>query len=146
MSYRSIPQECPTRVSHKSVPQECLTRVSYKSVPQECPTRVSHKSFLQECPTRVSYKSVLQECPRRKSHKSVLQECHLDILIFRTRLHSGSWVPSFFFWTFDRRSGAGDQQCLPSGWHVEVQSLPFQCHRVLCLCQPAAPQVHTSEA
>ena len=73
MSYRSIPQECPTRVSHKSVPQECPTRASYKSVPQECPTRVSHKSFLQECPTRVSYKSVLQECPRRKSHKSVLK-------------------------------------------------------------------------
>ena len=37
-----------------------------------------------------------QECPRRVSHKSVLQECHLDILVFRTCLHSGSWVPSCF--------------------------------------------------
>ena len=58
-------------MSHKSVPQECPTRVSYKSVPQECPTRVSHKSFLQEWPTRVCYKSVLQsvpqECPTRVS-------------------------------------------------------------------------------
>ena len=32
MSYKSVPQEFPTRVAHKSVLQ---------SVPQECPTRVS---------------------------------------------------------------------------------------------------------
>ena len=73
---------------YKSVPQECPTRVSHKSVLQECPTRVSHKSDPQECATRVSY---------RVSRKSVLQECHLDILVFRTCLHSGSWVP-FCFW------------------------------------------------
>ena len=38
MSYKSVPQEFPTRVAHKSVLQ---------SVPQECPTRVSfgHISF-----------------------------------------------------------------------------------------------------
>ena len=48
MSHKSVPQECPIRVSHKSVPQECPTRVSYKRDPQECP----------ECPTRVSHKSV----------------------------------------------------------------------------------------
>ena len=76
MSYTSIPQECPTRVSHKSVPQECPTRVSYKSVPQECPTRVSYKSVPQEFPTRVTHKSVLQECPTecpaRVSYKSVI--------------------------------------------------------------------------
>ena len=36
--------------------------MSCKSVPQECPTRVTHKSILQECPRRVSHKSVLQEC------------------------------------------------------------------------------------
>ena len=29
--------------------------MSYKSVPQEFPTRVTHKSVLQECPTRVSF-------------------------------------------------------------------------------------------
>ena len=45
--YRSVPQECPTRVSHKSVLQEYPTRVSYKSVPQECPTRVSYESVPQ---------------------------------------------------------------------------------------------------
>ena len=28
MSYTSVSQECPTRVSYKSVLQECLTRVS----------------------------------------------------------------------------------------------------------------------
>ena len=75
VSRKSVPQECPTRVSHKSIPQECPTRVSYKSVPQECPTRVSHESVLQECPTRVSYKSAFQECPTRVSCKSVSQEC-----------------------------------------------------------------------
>ena len=32
--------------------------MSYKSVPQKCPRRVSHKSLLQ----RVSHKSFLQEC------------------------------------------------------------------------------------
>ena len=57
--YRSVPQECPTRVSHKSVLQEYPTRVSYKSVPQECPTRVSRNSVPQECPTRVSHKSLV---------------------------------------------------------------------------------------
>ena len=36
MSYKSDPQEFPTRVSHKSVPQECPRRVSHKSVLQEC--------------------------------------------------------------------------------------------------------------
>ena len=53
-SWKSVPQECPTRVSHKSVlpTRVSRTRVSYKSVPQECP--------VQECPTRVSYKSVPQ--------------------------------------------------------------------------------------
>ena len=100
VSHKSVPQECPTRVSHKSVSQECPTRVSHKSVPQECPIRVSHKSVLQECPTRVSYKSDPQECATRVSYrvsrKSVLQECHLDILVCRTCLHSGSWVPSCY--------------------------------------------------
>ena len=108
MSHKSFRQECPTRVSYKSVPQECPTRVSCKSVPQECPasdpqecsTRVSHKSVPQECPTRVSHKSFLQEWPTRVSYrvsrKSVLQECPLDILVFRSCLHSGSWVPSCF--------------------------------------------------
>ena len=67
MSYKSVPQECPTRVSHKSVPQECPIRVSHKSVLQESPTRVSYKSDPQECPTRVSQKSVPQECPTRVS-------------------------------------------------------------------------------
>ena len=75
MSYKSVPQECPTRVPYKSVPQECPTRVSHKSVLQESPTRVSCKSVPYECPTRVSYKSVPQEFPTRVSHKSVLQEC-----------------------------------------------------------------------
>ena len=36
MSYKSDPQEFPTRVSHKSVPQERPRRVSHKSVLQEC--------------------------------------------------------------------------------------------------------------
>ena len=110
MSYKSVPEECPTRVSqnsapqelptrvthksvlqvsHKSVLQECPTRVSCKSAPQECPTRVTHKSFLQECPTRVSRKSVPEECPTRVSYKSV-------IWAYGTCLHSGSWVPSCF--------------------------------------------------
>ena len=100
MSYKSVPHECSTRVSHRSVPQECPTRVSHKSVPQECPIRVSHKSVLQECPTRVAYKSDPQECATRVSYrvsrKSVLQECPLDIFVFRSCLHSGSWVPSCF--------------------------------------------------
>ena len=77
MSHKSVPQECPIRVSHKSVLQECPTRVSYKSDPQECPTRVSYKSVPEECPTRVSYKSVVW-----------------TYAVFRTYLHSGSWVPS----------------------------------------------------
>ena len=94
VSRKSVPQECPKRVSHESVPQECPTRVSDKSVPQECPTRLSHNSVPLECFTRVSYKSDPQECP---SQKSVPQECHLDVLVFRTCLHSGSWVPSCFF-------------------------------------------------
>ena len=42
------------------------------------------------CPTRVSYKSVLQECPTRVSYKSVIW----TYVVFRTCLHSGSWVPS----------------------------------------------------
>ena len=119
MSYKSVPQELPTRVSHKSVLQEYPTRVSYKSVPQECPATVSHKSVLQERPTRASYKSVPQEFPTRVSHKSVPQECPVRVshksflqecptrvsyksviwtyVAFRTCLHSGSWAPSCFF-------------------------------------------------
>ena len=81
-SHKSVPQQCPTRVSYKSVPQELPTTVSHKSAPQECPTRVSYRSIPQECPTRVSHKSFLLECPTRVSHKSVLQECHLDICSF----------------------------------------------------------------
>ena len=76
---KSVPQECPTRVSRKSDIQERPARVSYKSVPRECPTRMSDKGVRQECPTRVSRtqectksKSVLQECPTRVSDKSVL--------------------------------------------------------------------------
>ena len=78
MSYQSVPQECPTRVSRKSVPRERPATVSHKttrarhksvpSVPLECPTRVSRKSVRQEFPTRVSHKSVSQECPLRVSH------------------------------------------------------------------------------
>ena len=77
-SHKSVPHECPTRVSGKHEPQkrqECLTRVSHKSVRQECPIRVTDKSVLQECPARVSYKSDPQERPTRVFHKSVLQEC-----------------------------------------------------------------------
>ena len=90
MSRKSVPQECPTRVSYKSAPQECPTRVSQKSDPQECLTRVFRKSV--PCPTRQSYKSyksvrvsrksahkscksVPQECSTRVSYKSVPQEC-----------------------------------------------------------------------
>ena len=96
MSYKSVPQECPTRVSRKSVLQECPKTVLRKSflqewparaqecptrVSQECPTRVSCKSAPQECPTRVTHKSFLslQEYPTRVPRKSVLQECHLGI-------------------------------------------------------------------
>ena len=107
VSHKSVPQQCPLRVSHKSVPQQCPTRVSYKSVPQELPTRVSHKSFLLECPTRVSRKSVPQEFPTRVSHKSVLQECHLDICSF-SNVFAFGFVGSilffffFFFFFFER--------------------------------------------
>ena len=66
-------------MSYKSVPQECLTRVYLKSVLQEYPTRVSHKSVPEECPTRVSYKSVIW-----------------TYVAFRTCLHSGSRAASFF--------------------------------------------------
>ena len=94
MSHRSVPQECPARVSHKSVPKECPTRVSLtrvpttvsgsptkvslKSAPQEIPTIVTRvsprKSVSRESPLRVSQKSVpyvLQQCPARVPHKSV---------------------------------------------------------------------------
>ena len=73
----SYTQECPTRVPYKSVSQVCNScgRVADKSVPEECPTRLSHKSARQECPARVSDKSVLQAYLRRTSCKSVLQEC-----------------------------------------------------------------------
>lgn len=41
-TYKSAPQECPTRVSNKEFPQECFRGVSDKSlVPQECPKSVS---------------------------------------------------------------------------------------------------------
>ena len=104
VSYKSVPQECPARVPHKSVPQECPIRVPHKSVLQECPTRVSYKSDPQECPTRVSYKSVPEECPARVSHKSVpqecptsvLQECHLDICSF-SNVFAFGFVGSILF-------------------------------------------------
>ena len=76
MSHKSVPRECPTRLSYKSVLQECPARVSYKSVaqvatvsviqgvPQEC-TRVSHKGFRNEC--------VLQECPAKVSPTRVFE-------------------------------------------------------------------------
>ena len=78
LSCKSLPGECPTRVSYKSVPQECPTRVSCKIL-QECPTRVSHKSELQECPskeclTRVFCKSVPQECPSKECPTRVAVE------------------------------------------------------------------------
>ena len=94
MSYKSVPQECPTRVSHKSVPQECPIRVSHKSVLQKCPTRVSYKSDPQECP-RVSCKSVLQGCPTRVSYKSVIW----TYVVF-SKLFPFGFVGSilFFYW------------------------------------------------
>ena len=67
--------------------------MSLKSVRQQYPTRVSYKSDPQECPTRVSYKSVPEECPTSVSHKSVIW----TYVVFRMCLHSGSWVPSCFF-------------------------------------------------
>ena len=90
--YKSVSQECPTRVfrksvPHKSVPQECPksaksechTRVPRnKNVRQECPARVSHKNVLQESPTRVSYKNVPQECPTRASAIPGAQESHMS--------------------------------------------------------------------
>ena len=128
MSHKSVPQQCPTRVSYKSVPQEFPTRVSHKSVPQECPVRVSHKSFLQECPTRVSYKSVIW-----------------TYVAFRTCLHSGSWAPSCFlcrsssvcpptFICSTRRSGPHDRirrpndsrrrRPRPPGWPTTAKRTP----------------------
>ena len=104
MSYKSVLQECPRRVSHKSVLQECPTRVSHQSVPQECPRRVSHKSSLQECPTRVSQKSVPRECP--------------------TRVFAFGFVGSILFkWTF-----AHFQDPLPGMvYFAAIQRLEF-CH------------------
>ena len=96
MSYKTVPQECPTGVSHKECPtralrksecptRECSARVSYKGVPQQCPPRMSDKvsqkmsdkSVTQECPSRVADESVLQECPTRVPCKSLPrpQEC-----------------------------------------------------------------------
>ena len=48
---------CQLSVSYKSVKQECLTRVSSK----KCLTRVSSKSALQQCQVRVSCRSVKQD-------------------------------------------------------------------------------------
>ena len=106
MSYKIVPQECPTRVSHKSFLQERPTRVSHKSVQQECPTRVSHKSVPQEFPTRAPHKSVPQECPIRVSGKSVIW----TYVAFRTCLHSGSWAPScLLYLLFAKWSGVCEQ-------------------------------------
>ena len=68
-AHKSVPEECPSRVSCKSDPQEFPTRLS-----QECPTRGSQKSVRQECPRRVSHKSVPYDCPTRVSRKSVPQK------------------------------------------------------------------------
>ena len=67
--FKSVLQECPTRLPHKS---ECLTRVLHKSVPQEFCTRVSHKS---ECRARMSHKRFPQEYPTRVANKRAPQEC-----------------------------------------------------------------------
>ena len=78
MSYRSVPEESPTREPfHKSVPHvsphKSVPHVPpHKSVPQEFATRVSHKSIPQEFATRgVSYK-----CRARVTHKSILRVSH----------------------------------------------------------------------
>ena len=70
MFRKSVPQECPARVSDKNALQECPPRVSHKSVGQECPIRVSvfHKSVPQEYSPRVSHRVT------KVSHESVPQE------------------------------------------------------------------------
>ena len=104
VSYKSVPQECPTRVLHQSFPQKHPTRGSSESVPKECPARVFHdKSVAREFPepfsTRVSHKSVLQDCPTRAPrtrvfYKSVPQKTMFGRLFLRACLHLGSWAPA----------------------------------------------------
>ena len=81
-------------MSHKSVAQES-TRVSCKSVPQECPTRVSSKS--ESVPQ--SDESVARECPTRTFYKSVSYESVKNVwaLVFEYVFAFG-FVGSILFW------------------------------------------------
>ena len=82
LSYKSVPQECPTRVStrvpRKIVRQECPTRTprksARKSAPPDCATRVRNKA--ERAFPRVPYKSEPQQCQvARLCHESALREC-----------------------------------------------------------------------
>ena len=64
MSYKSVLQECLTKVS-QDFPTGVSDKSVAKSVPQDCSIRVSGKSVL-----RVSYKSAPQKCTARVFRKS----------------------------------------------------------------------------
>lgn len=77
-SFKSLPQECPTRasrkVSHKTVAHDCRTRVPDQS--QEYPAGASHKRVQHKCPTRVLQSSVPQECRPKSVIPRHSRECH----------------------------------------------------------------------
>ena len=80
LAHKIVRQGFPTTVSYKSVPQECPTRVR-KSVPQRFPKRM--------CPTRVSRKSVSY-----KSVKNCLGVCFPIRVCIRVRgFHRVSSTP-----------------------------------------------------
>ena len=65
--------------------------VPYRSVPQECPTRVSHKSVLQEYPTRVSRScSRSSRSSRRRSLRSLRSRSSRSSSRRRSRSRSSS--------------------------------------------------------
>ena len=71
--------------------------MSYKSVKQECPTRVSSKSVLPELCAIVSSKGVLQERRLSVSSQGVPQVGSLENLIDKYCLCSSTYVSAFGF-------------------------------------------------
>ena len=76
---KSVPQECPVKVSHKSVPsKKSVPRLLPNGATEQCCTllhkRVSSNSVAHECPTRgcfslkVSYTRVSSKSATRVSH------------------------------------------------------------------------------
>ena len=124
---------------YKSVKQECLTRVSRKSVLEERQVRVSSKGVLQECHLSVWIQGVSQVSLLEMWQISIVSVCQ------HTCRHSGSWASSCFsVFSYITGSFLFTKRCRKAGCFTGELRLFHLWHSTLQGARRAAVQLPTA--